>query len=319
VAWALKARRLGRVYRWRGGQNVALRDVDLEVPAGSVLGLIGRNGAGKTTFIRIGSTSLLPTSGALEVLGRDVVAEAPAIRRRIAVIPQESRPFYWMTPRELVRYYLRLRGHSGREASRRAQEALNELGLSAWSETLVSRLSGGLRRRAMVAMVMASDAEILFLDEPTTGLDPLARRSVWEAIRRAAESHRTIFLTTHYLEEAEYLSDRLALLERGQLLAQGTPRDLSARVRYPFRVMVESGFSREELESYGRVSSVGTRLFLFTDEDRAQEVAREGLARGARLHLGPVSLEDIFVQIVGREISEDEGEGGEGGVGVGAS
>jgi ABC-2 type transport system ATP-binding protein len=309
MADALVARKLGRRYTWRGGHHDALVDVDLRVPPGIVLGLIGRNGAGKTTFVRCASTSLLPTAGSLEVLGHDVVRDPDPIRERIAVIPQESRPFYWVTPKELVAYYLRMRGIPATEANSRAKDALSELELTQWENTQVSRLSGGLRRRSMVAMVIASDAEVIFLDEPTTGLDPIARRSVWSAIRKAVHRSRTVFLTTHYLEEAEVLSDRLAILEGGKLMGEGSPRDLSSRVKHPYRVALEGGFTAEELRSFGEVSHIGSKLLLFTGEREAQEVAQRAVERGTRVALGPVTLEDVFLQVVGKEISaEDEAE-----------
>jgi ABC-2 type transport system ATP-binding protein len=305
---AIVARGLGRRYHWRGGTQDALIDVNLRVPAGGLLGLIGRNGAGKTTFVRVASTQLLPTAGTVEVLGHDVVSDVNAVRGRIAVIPQESRPLYWLTPEELVAYYLRMRGAARRESEAKAREALRELGLVPWAHTQVNRLSGGLRRRAMVAMVMASDAEVVFLDEPTTGLDPLARRSVWSAIRKAVSEHRTVVLTTHYLDEAEALSDRLALLEHGRILLEGTPREVAGRVRYPYRVAVESGFTEDELRSYGDVSRIGDRLLLFTQEPAARELTRKGLERGARISLGPVTLEDVFVQMVGKDFESDSTE-----------
>ncbi len=302
------ARGLGRIYRWRGGQHEALVNVDLSVPKGVVLGLLGRNGAGKTTFVRIAATSLMPTSGSMEVLGHDVVHAAAEVRARIAVIPQESRPFYWMTAGELVEYYLRMRGETVSQARNQARDTLAELELSRWKDVQANRLSGGLRRRVMVAMVMASDAEVLFLDEPTTGLDPLARRSVWNAIRRAASERRTIVLTTHYLDEAEALSDRLAILEGGRLLASGTPADIASRVRHPYRVTLEGGFSEKELEGLGQVTHVGAKTLLFTGEEQARELARTALEKGRRISMGPVSLEDLFVQIVGKEISHEDEE-----------
>jgi ABC-2 type transport system ATP-binding protein len=307
MAEVLVSRKLGRTYRWRGGHHDALVDVDLSIPKGIVLGLIGRNGAGKTTFVRCAATSLLPTKGTLEVLGHDVVSDPDPVRERIAVIPQESRPFYWVTPKELVAYYLRMRGSTATEANARAKDALAELELTQWQNTQVNRLSGGLRRRSMVAMVMASDAELIFLDEPTTGLDPIARRSVWTSIRKAVHRSRTVLLTTHYLEEAEVLSDRLAILEGGRLMAGGSPSDLAGTVRHPYRVTVEGGFAPEELRPLGEVSTVGEKLVLFTGQDEAEDVARKALAKGTRVSLGPVTLEDVFLQIVGKEITtEDE-------------
>jgi len=304
VPAAIVAERLGRVYGAEGGIT-ALADLDLTIPSGLVYGLIGRNGAGKTTFVRIAATQLAPTSGRLTVLGHDVRTETGPIRERIACIPQESRPLYFLTVDELVYLYLTMRGLDRVEARRRTRAVLEELDLASVSHRLVSRLSGGQRRRAMVAMVLASDAELLFLDEPTTGLDPLARREVWGALRRAQREKRTVVLTTHYLDEAEALSARLALLEGGRLVVEGTPADLRGRVRRPFRVRVDGGLGRAELEPYGDVSAVDGGFLVFADERSARELAQTALARGARVALGPVSLEDIFLQLVGRRIDED--------------
>lgn len=301
---AVVARGLGRVYG-AGGRVAALSDLSLTIPPGRIYGLIGRNGAGKTTFVRIAATQLAPTSGSLEVLGYDVMREAGAIRERIACIPQESRPLYFLTVDELVFLYLRMRGLETADARRRSDDVLEELDLASVRHRLVSRLSGGQRRRAMVAMVLASDAELLFLDEPTTGLDPLARREVWRALQRAQREKRTVVLTTHYLDEAEALSARLALLEGGRLVVEGTPEDLRARVRRPFRVRVEGGMTRAELEPYGEVAAVDGGFLVFGGERSSRELAQAALGRGLRVSMGPVSLEDIFLQLVGRSIEED--------------
>ena len=304
---AVVDRGLGRVYT-SGTRIAALSGLDLTIPSGLVYGLIGRNGAGKTTFVRIAATQLAPTSGSIEVLGHDAYREPGAIRSRIACIPQESRPLYFLTVDELVFLYQRMRGMERAEARRPTRDVLDELDLSGVRHRLVNRLSGGQRRRAMVAMVLASDAELLFLDEPTTGLDPLARREVWRALKRAQRERRTVVLTTHYLDEAEALSARLALLEGGRLVVEGTPEDLRSRVRRPFRVRVEGGLTREELEPYGDVSTVDGGHLVFGSERQSRDLAQAALARGVRVSLGPVSLEDVFLQLVGRPI-DDEGGG----------
>ncbi|HEV2449357.1 MAG TPA: ABC transporter ATP-binding protein, partial [Thermoplasmata archaeon] len=273
---------------------------------GSVYGLIGRNGAGKTTFVRICSTQLLPSEGTVEVLGHDAVANPRDVRARIAVIPQESRPLYFLTVDELVFYYLRMRGMERAEARKRTDAVLHQLGLSSRKETLVSRLSGGLRRRAMVAMVFASDAELLFLDEPTTGLDPLARREVWSAISGARQAGRTVLLTTHYLDEAEALSSRIALIEKGHLVVEGTPADIRGRVKYPFRVTLPGSFASNELEGYGEVSPVAGGWLVFAREGAARELTKLALDRNLAVAMAPISLEDIFLQLVGRPLSEGE-------------
>ncbi len=294
---------LGRVYR--GGRQPALADVDLKIPPGMVYGLIGRNGAGKTTFVRIAATQLAPTSGRMSVLGHDVAGDPGPIREHIACIPQESRPLYFLTVDELVFLYLRMRGLERADARDRTREVLDELDLTAVKDRLVSRLSGGQRRRAMVAMVLASDAELLFLDEPTTGLDPLARREVWQALRRVQREKRTVLLTTHYLDEAEALSQRLALLEGGRVVVEGSPEDLRARVKRPFRVRIEGGIARADLESYGEVAGVDGGFLVFGGERSTRELAQMALARGLKVSMGPVSLEDVFLQLVGRPIDED--------------
>ncbi len=309
---ALSASHLGKVYPHASGDAAALDDLSLEVPTGRTYGLIGRNGAGKTTFVRIASTQLAPSSGRVEILGLEAGRDDRAIRLRIACVPQESRPLYFLRVEEVVYLYLKLRGIAAVEARRRTREILDELSLADVRTRLVSRLSGGQRRRTMCAMVLASDAEILFLDEPTTGLDPIARREVWQAIRRTSREHRTILLTTHYLDEVEALSSRLALLEKGRLVLEGTPADLRARVRFPYRVTVQGPIPRAELDSYGRVSEIEGGFLVFTKEAAARELARRALEVGARLSMGPVSLEDVFLEVVGRSIEEepaaDDGE-----------
>lgn len=302
VGNALLARALVKTYGDGPGASPALRGVDLDVGSGEIFSIIGRNGAGKTTFLRIAATQLLPTSGTVEVKGHDVVAEANAVRDVVAVIPQEARPVFYMTPWEHVYYSLMWRGIPRGEARRRTDAILERLSLTPRRDTLVRKLSGGLRRRVLVAMVLATEAPVLFLDEPTTGLDPLARREVWEAIREASGEDRTILLTTHYLEEAEILSDRIAILEDGQVMGQGTLDDLVARVRYRFRVSLpQGGLAREALEAYGTVLMVGERALVFTGRAEAEELTRKALDKGVRAVAGPVTLEDVFVQLAGTE------------------
>ncbi|HTT16583.1 MAG TPA: ABC transporter ATP-binding protein [Thermoplasmata archaeon] len=305
MAPAIVAQELTKVYPGSRSGTPALDALSLEVPDGGIYGLIGRNGAGKTTFIRIAATQLAMTSGSLTVLGHDVRSEERAIRARIACVPQESRPLYFLRTEEVVFLYLKMRGMPPVEARRRTNEALDELSLGEYRKRLVSRLSGGLRRRTLCAMVLASDAEVMFLDEPTTGLDPIARREVWQAVRRASREHRTIVLTTHYLDEAEALSGRLALIEQGRRRLEGTPAELRARVRYPYRVTLWGQVPAGELDSYGRVSAIEGGYLVFSGEREARELARWALERGLRLSMGPVSLEDIFLEVVGRSIDED--------------
>ncbi len=308
MASAIVARGLTKEYKGSHGKR-ALDDVTLDVGTGEIFGLIGRNGAGKTTFLRIAGTQLLPSAGHIEVLGHDAVKEPNAVRDRVAVIPQESRPFFYATPYEHVYYYLLLRGVPASEAKRRALDTLERLGLAKGKDTVLWKQSGGLRRRVLVAMALASGADLLFLDEPTTGLDPIARRDVWTAVEEAAKEGRTILLTTHYLEEAQLLSHRIGILNEGKVLAVGTLDELVARVRWPFRVALTGrGFSNEELATFGESAAIGDSSIVFTNQGGAEDLTRLALARGVRAVAGPVTLEDLFIQLVGGSVDEEAPE-----------
>jgi len=305
VPSAIAARGLTKEYKGSHGKR-ALDDVTLDIERGEIFGLIGRNGAGKTTFLRIAGTQLLPTSGRIEVLGHDAVAHPNAVRDLVAVIPQEARPFFYATPFEHVYYYLLLRGLPSSEARKRALDTLDRLGLAKGKDTVLWKQSGGLRRRVLVAMALASGAELLFLDEPTTGLDPLARRDVWTAVEEAAKEGRTILLTTHYLEEAQLLSNRIAILNEGKVLAIGTLDELVARVRWPFRVALTGrGVTQEELATFGESAAIGDSWIVFTNRGGAEDLTRLALSRGVRAVAGPVTLEDLFVQLVGGSVDEE--------------
>lgn len=302
---AIHASHLSKRYPGAPPGTQALTDVELTIPAGITFGLIGRNGAGKTTFVRIAATQLAVTSGEITVLGHDVMRDPGPIRARIACIPQESRPLYFLTVYEVIYLYLKMRGMDAATAAERTRSVLEELELTEYRRRLVSQLSGGVRRRTLVAMVLASDADLLFLDEPTTGLDPLARRQVWDSVRHAIRDRRTVLLTTHYLDEAEALSARLALIDRGRLLVAGTPDELRSRVRYPYRVSIQGSVDVDVLRSYGRVATIEGGHLVFARENEARDLARWGLAQGYRLSLGPVTLEDLFLELVGRPLTTD--------------
>lgn len=305
---AIAARGLTKEYKGSHGKR-ALDDVTLDIERGEIFGLIGRNGAGKTTFLRIAGTQLLPTSGHIEVLGHDAVAHPNAVRDLVAVIPQEARPFFYATPFEHVYYYLILRGLPSSEARRRALDTLERLGLAQGKDTVLWKQSGGLRRRVLVAMALASGAELLFLDEPTTGLDPIARRDVWTAVEEAAKEGRTILLTTHYLEEAQLLSKRIAILNEGKVLAVGTLDELVARVRWPFRVALTGrGITKEELTTFGESAAIGDSWIVFTNQGGAEDLTRLALSRSVRAVAGPVTLEDLFIQLVGGSVDEEAAE-----------
>lgn len=280
--------------------TVALRSVSLQVEEGEVFGLLGRNGAGKTTFLRICGTQLMPTSGSARVLGFDVVREPKKIRRRIAVVPQEARTMEFVTPWEHVYGYLLLRGMSVSDAKARTNDSLEALGLWEHRNTITFKLSGGLRQRTLVAMALAAEADLYFCDEPTLGLDPLARRGVWRIFQAMRREGKTVLLTTHYMDEAEALSDRLAILHEGRVLACGAVEQLRGMVKGRVRVDLGREFPVERLESYGHVITQQKTLTVLTDEGSSEELVRAAVSRGVRASVRPVSLEEVFLELVSR-------------------
>ncbi|MDG6914852.1 MAG: ABC transporter ATP-binding protein [Nitrososphaerota archaeon] len=297
----LVTERLSKRY---GSSGMALQDVSLSAPSSGIFALIGRNGAGKTTLVRILATELAPTSGRAWINGIDVVADDKRLRERIAIVPQEARTVAWMTPRQSTLTYLMWRGFPYGEAKRRADESLGRLRLDRFADRLNRTLSGGTKRKALAAMVLASEADIVFLDEPTTGLDPVSRREFWEILRELAKD-RFIFLTTHYLEEAEQLADTLGVLGRGRLVAVGSVPSIRGRTRYQYSVKIPAGARVPEV-SHGEVTTgKGGEVQILTDEDEAFAISRKLSVGGSRFSVSPVSLDDIFFQLVGEPTQED--------------
>ncbi len=305
---ALVARALSRTYHGRRGIVRALDSVDMTIAKGRLFGFLGRNGAGKTTFIKIATALLMPTAGTVELFGLDVVAHAREVREQIALVPQEGKPFYHLTPREHVEEYLRVRGATAETAKTRADEVLAGMGLQSYQDTPAMVLSGGLQQRTLVAMVLATEAPFLFLDEPTLGMDPFARRQVWEVIRRAARKGSTVLLTTHYLDEAEQLSEELSVIEGGHVLYQGSSEALKSKVRREVRLHFAGGFTAPELAAYGEVYTERSGVILLTTRDHVEELMRRALERKVAVNVGPVTLEEAFLTLVGRAIEEEDAE-----------
>jgi len=304
---ALQATKLTKIYR--NSKKPALDSVNLRIESGQIFTMLGRNGAGKTTFLRIASTQLMPTSGSVTVLGMDVVKDAKQLREHIAITPQEAETIYPLTPRDHVMLNLRMRGIPKDEAKKRAQEALDELELGDVADMNSDWLSGGMKQRVIVAMAIKTDAELIFLDEPTIGLDPLNRRKVWDQLTRLKKSGRTIILTTHYMDEAEALSDNLVIINRGKMVASGTAKSVKEAVtQRSTRVDVYDKFTQSELGRYGRASSIAGRLRVLTDEEGARSLGEEAVARGASVASSPVTLDDVFVDIVGEAEKGEESE-----------
>jgi ABC-2 type transport system ATP-binding protein len=304
---ALRSENLRKVYHSKGAPPTeALAGVSLEVRRGERVALLGRNGAGKTTFLRIASTLLRPTSGRIQVFGYDVDQTPEKARPYIAVVPQEGKPFFHLTPREQVYTYLRARGLARENAKSRTEDALQKMGLIEVANRLSITLSGGQRQRAMVATVIATEAPLLFLDEPTIGMDPFARRAVWDAIRTLTRHGSTILLTTHYLDEAEALSDRLYVIERGEVLVSGTADDLKRSVGGTVKVLLPGGASAvESFRSFGSCVVDGESLTIIVSPERLGEIMETAVRSKLLATVGPVTLEEAFLRVVGRSIDEN--------------
>jgi ABC-2 type transport system ATP-binding protein len=211
-----------------GAQAAGLNGFDLEVPPGTVCGLLGPNGAGKTTAVKVLSTLLAFEAGRATVAGFDVAHQAWDVRERIGLVGQYAAVDEILTGRQNLVMFARLRHLSGQQAQRRAEELLEQFGLADASARPVSSYSGGMRRRLDLAASLIVPPAVLFVDEPTTGLDPVGRREVWEAIRSLVATGTTVLLTTQYLEEADQLADRIVMLKEGRVIAEGTPDQLKS-------------------------------------------------------------------------------------------
>jgi len=305
--YALRSHDLRKVYASNTAAPVtALDGVSLDVRRGERVALLGRNGAGKTTFLKIASTLLRPTSGAIEVFDVDVARHPEKVRPFIAVVPQEGKPFFHLTPREQVYTYLRARGLSRETAHARTEGALERMGLTEFANRLSITLSGGQRQRTMVATVIATEAPLLFLDEPTIGMDPFARRAVWESLRELTRRGSTIVLTTHYLDEADALSERLHIVERGKLLVSGTAEDLKRSVGGTLKVHLPGGAGDvDEFRPFGSCVTDGEGLTVIVAPERLGDLMDVAVRRSLTATVGPVTLEEAFLNVVGRSIDED--------------
>jgi ABC-2 type transport system ATP-binding protein len=300
----------------------AVRGVDLEVPEGEIYGFLGPNGAGKTTTVRMLTTLLLPTGGRAEVGGHDVVREAGAVRRTIGVALQEAALDPLMTGRELIRLQATLHGLPRTEGRRRADSLLRRVDLEDAADRRVGTYSGGMQRRLDLAAALVHEPKVLFLDEPTTGLDPVSRKTIWEEVSKLNREGTTVFLTTQYLEEADQLANRVGIIDRGLLVAEGTPGQLKSQVGLPhLELTLADGpteAAREVCARFGRGLPSKDGKVLVELEHGAAEVApvvraldEAGIAVES-LELVEPSLDDVFVEKTGYHLEADEETSEEG-------
>lgn len=287
--------------KYKGSVSFALNNISLNIEPGRIFTLLGRNGAGKTTFVRICATQLLPTSGTVKIFNNDLIKDTEKIRNYISIVPQEGRPLRALTPWDHVYYWLRIRGVNKYESSERTKKVLRDFELYDVRNKLSMYLSGGMKQKILVAMAMATESKLLFLDEPTIGLDPVSRRQIWKAIKEKKESGTTIMLTTHYMDEAEVLSDDIVIIDKGIVIAQGTISDIRNKIKENIKIEIsKSGIDMETLKSYGSVIDSGADILkLFTFESNIQELSGIAIKKNLFFKVSPITLDDVFVSLVG--------------------
>jgi len=295
------------------GENRAVDGVDLRVPTGQVYGVLGPNGAGKTTTIRMLATLLPPNGGSARVFGHDIVREADAVRSRVSLTGQFASLDEDLTGRENLILLARLWGYRGSAATSRADDLLAAFDLTSAATRQVKHYSGGMRRRVDIAASLVVTPDLIFLDEPTTGLDPRSRNQVWEIVRTLVAEGTTVLLTTQYLEEADQLADRIAVIDRGKVIAEGTSSELKASVgngalhvrlldparRPDARALLERVLGIP-IDLASDPATLTARLTNATHVgDALNELARNGIAV-AEFSLGQPSLDEVFLTLTGR-------------------
>ena len=296
----------------------AVQGVDLEVAEGEIYAFLGPNGAGKTTTVRMLTTLLKPTAGSATVAGFDVIKEASKVRRAIGVALQEAALDPLMTGRELMELQATLHGIPKAEARKRGNALIARVGLANAADRRVGTYSGGMRRRLDLGTALVHEPTVLFLDEPTTGLDPASRAAIWDEVRKLNDEGTTVFLTTQYLEEADQLADRVGIIDEGRMAAEGTPRELKAQVGKPRLELNLAEGSQEACEKV--LGGFGEPL---PPKDGKVVVAlTEGAAGIAPiiraldeagiavqdLHLAQPTLDDVFLEKTGRHLEGAEAE-----------
>ena len=293
----------------RYGLFEAVRGIDFEAGERSCFGFLGPNGAGKTTTMRMISCVSPPTSGTLTVLGLPVAENARVIKSRMGVVPQENNLDEEVSVLENLLIYARYFGIKRPTALPRAEEQLAFVQLEDKRDWKITRLSGGMKRRLLIARALMNEPEILILDEPTTGLDPQARHLVWEKLRRLKRSGVTLVLTTHYMEEAAQLCDRLVIMHEGKILVEGSPRELVAA--HTTRQVVEVFEPPEELHDAldtvpaGSIERLADRWLFYTDDgDETLGKVRTMAIDPGSVWLRGGTLEDVFLHLTGRRLVE---------------
>lgn len=315
--WAVEAHGLIKTF----GSNHAVDGVDLRVRTGSIYGVLGPNGAGKTTTIRMLATLLRPDAGSARIFGHDVVKESQIVRQLIGVTGQYASVDESLSATENLVIFSRLLGLSRSEARRKAADLLEEFGLTEAASRPLKNFSGGMRRRLDLAASLIAQPPLIFLDEPTTGLDPRTRAQMWETIRRLVNTGSTVLLTTQYLDEADQLADRIAVIDRGKVVAEGTADELKSSVgNSSLHLRVQSTqdtqAARQIVEQVLQVRSnvsaeAGKITAPMADADRVTDLLialRNGGIHLAEISVQKPTLDEVFLTITGKGVQENESQ-----------
>jgi len=316
----IETHKLAKTFKARKGAVEAVRGVDLQVNEGEIFGFLGPNGAGKTTTMRMLSTLLDPTSGQATICGYDLRRESGHVRDQIGYVGQKGGAEAMETGRENLVLQGRLYGMSKADAQKRAAELITRLDLEPFADRLAKTYSGGQRRRLDIAMGMMHRPRLLILDEPTTGLDPQSRARIWEEVRSLRAEGMTIFLTTHYMDEADGLCDRLAIIDNGQIVGEDTPNGLKQQIAgdiISLGLNMQNGTGakvKEALHTQAFLreleeTDAGLQLYVDRGEEVLPEVLRLLDHNGAvtrRVTLARPTLEDVFLRLTGRSLREEQ-------------
>ena len=300
----LAARNLRKSY----GEREVVSGVSFAIEPGECFGLLGPNGAGKTTTLRLCLGLIDPDAGTIELAGRPIPAEAREARVRVGVVPQMDNLDPDFTASENLLVYGRYFGLADAAVRARIPQLLEFAELSARGDARIQTLSGGMKRRLTLARALINDPDVIFMDEPTTGLDPQARHLIWERLKRLLSEKKTILLTTHFMDEAERLCDRIAILDNGRLIAEGSPRALIERHIEPevvevYGERVEQWAASQSREATARMEISGETAFCYSSDAKPLLAGLEA-EHGLRYLHRPANLEDVFLKLTGRELRD---------------
>lgn len=299
---------LYKSYGRNATKSVVIDGLSFALHRGECYGLLGPNGAGKTTTLRLCLGLIAPDRGEITLAGRPIPSEARTARLRVGVVPQSDNldPDFTVTENLIVfgRYF----GISDIEIAKRIPDLLEFASLTTKKDARIDELSGGMKRRLTLARALVNDPDLIFMDEPTTGLDPQARHMIWERLKRLLADGKTIFLTTHFMDEAERLCDRLAVIDHGRMIAEGAPRDLirqhiEAEVVEVYGENAPSWQSHEGLGKSARIEISGETVFCYTNDAQPLLDSLQGIDSVRYIHR-PANLEDLFLKLTGREMRD---------------